>query len=276
MRSCYGLWLMAYGLWKMGNGCGKRLRPLTIAISHLPLAISVACTSGGPASTPTARNLVFITIDTLRADHVGAYGYTRARTPNLDALGRGGVLFDRAYAAAPITLPSHATLMSGLYPPGHGSRDNGLRVSPSVPTLATALKARGFRTGAFVAAFPLDHQFGLNRGFDVYGDHIPRGPDGRLANERPASQVVDEAIAWLRQLAPTQSPPAPPPFFLWVHLFEPHAPYGDPTGSRPVLDRYDDEIATADLQIGRLLDALGPGMADTLTVAAGDHGEAFG
>jgi choline-sulfatase len=281
MRSCYGSWLMAHGLWKMGNGCGKWLRPLTIAMGLLPLAIGVACGSRGPASTPTARNLVFITIDTLRADHVGAYGYTRARTPNLDALGRGGVLFDRAYAAAPITLPSHATLMSGLYPPGHGSRDNGLRVSPSVPTLATALQARGFRTGAFVAAFPLDHQFGLNRGFDVYGDHIPRGPDGRLANERPASQVVDEAIAWLRQLVPgpqssIPNPQSPIPFFLWVHLFEPHAPYGDPTGSRPVLDRYDDEIATADLQIGRLLDALGPGMADTLTVAAGDHGEAFG
>jgi len=212
MRARHGLWLMANGIWKMVNGDGSWFRPLTIAISHLPLAMAVACTSGGPASKPTARNLVVITIDTLRADHVGAYGYTRARTPNLDALGRGGVLFDRAYAAAPITLPSHATLMSGLYPPGHGSRDNGLRVSPGVPTLATALQARGFRTGAFVAAFPLDHQFGLNRGFDVYGDHIPRGPDGRLANERPASQVVDEAIAWLRHLIPTpQSHQSPRP-----------------------------------------------------------------
>ena len=105
-----------------------------------------------------------------------------------------------------MTLPSHATLLTGRYPPGHGSRDNGMRMSPDVPTLATTLQTSGFRTAAFVAAFPLDHQFGLNRGFDVYGDRIPRGPDGRIANERPASQVVDEAIAWLRQLAPRPAP----------------------------------------------------------------------
>src|SRR6185369_16901946 len=192
-----------------------------------------ACGSQKPASKPAARNLLLITIDTLRADHVGAYGWSRAHTPTLDSLAKRGALFERAYAAAPITLPSHATLMSGLYPPGHGSRDNGLVVSATVPTLATELRARGLRTAAFVAAFPLDHQFGLNRGFEVYSDHIPRGPDGRVANERPASQVVDEAIAWLRQLTPApQSPPIPNPqshipFFLWVHLFEPHAPYGD-------------------------------------------------
>jgi arylsulfatase A-like enzyme len=139
-----------------------------------------------------------ITVDTLRADHVGAYGHARARTPALDGLAASGTLFERAYAAAPITLPSHATLLTGRYPPGHGARDNGLHVSPTVPTLATELKARGFRTAAFVAAFPLDHQFGLNRGFDVYSDHLPRGSDGRLANERPASEVIAEAIAWLR------------------------------------------------------------------------------
>jgi choline-sulfatase len=268
----------------MADGYGGWFRPLTIAISLQPLAIAaIGCVGSAPTPKTAARNVVLITIDTLRADHVGAYGYARAQTPALDGLAKSGALFERAYAAAPITLPSHATLMSGLYPPGHGSRDNGLRVSPTVPTLATALKARGFRTGAFVAAFPLDHQFGLNRGFDVYGDHIPRGPDGRVANERPASQVVDEAIAWLRSPAPSpQSPsgspqsPVPSPFFLWVHLFEPHAPYGDPTSARPGLDRYDDEIATADRQIARLLGVLGPAMADTLVVAAGDHGEAFG
>jgi arylsulfatase A-like enzyme len=238
----------------------------------------VACSSGTPSPKSSARNFVLITIDTLRADHVGAYGYTRARTPALDGLAARGVLFERAFAAAPITLPSHATLLTGRYPPGHGARDNGLRVSPTVPTLATELHARGLRTAAFVAAFPLDHQFGLNRGFDVYGDHLPRGSDGRLSNERPASQVIADAIAWLRQLAPGPQPPAP--FFLWVHLFEPHAPYGDPpapgTAARPVLDRYDDEIATADREIERLLTALAPLAGDTLIVAAGDHGEAFG
>jgi arylsulfatase A-like enzyme/cytochrome c-type biogenesis protein CcmH/NrfG len=262
----------------MADGHGGWFRRWTIAISHLPLAMTLACAASAPSPKATTRNLVLITIDTLRADHVGAYGYSRARTPALDGLAAGGVLFERAYAAAPITLPSHATLLTGRYPPGHGARDNGVRVSPTVPTVATELRARGFRTAAFVAAFPLDHQFGLDRGFEVYGDHLPRGSDGRLANERPASDVVNDAIAWLRQQAP--GPQSPAPFFLWVHLFEPHAPYGDPSSpgatARPVLDRYDEEIATADREIGRLLTALAPAITDTLVVAAGDHGEAFG
>jgi arylsulfatase A-like enzyme/cytochrome c-type biogenesis protein CcmH/NrfG len=244
--------------------------PFAMAISLQPLAIG--CAREPQPSPLRARNLVLVTIDTLRADRLGAYGYARARTTNLDALAQAGTAFDRAYAASPVTLPSHATLLTGRYPPGHGSRDNGMRVSADVPTLATALQARGLETAAFVAAFPLDHQFGLNRGFDVYGDRIPRAPDGRIANERPASQVVDDAIAWLRQVAPQ----APRAFLLWVHLFEPHAPYGDPSSGRTVDERYDEEIATVDREIGRLLAALGPVKAETLVVAAGDHGEAFG
>jgi arylsulfatase A-like enzyme/cytochrome c-type biogenesis protein CcmH/NrfG len=220
--------------------------------------------------------LVVITIDTLRADHVGAYGWSRAQTATLDGLAKNGALFERAYAAAPITLPSHATLFTGRYPPGHGSRDNGLRVSQEVPTIATELHARGFATAAFVAAFPLDHQFGLNRGFDVYGDRLPRAADGRPANERPAADVVNDAIAWLKTFSNPQSAIHNPQFFLWVHLFEPHAPYGDPSSSRPALDRYDEEIATADREAGRLIAALGSTKANTLIVAAGDHGEAFG
>ena len=267
-----------------------------LALSAVLIGLTTGCRTA-PAPKPTARNLLLITIDTLRADHVGAYGYARARTPVLDGLARGGVMFDRAYAASPVTLPSHATLLTGRYPPGHASRDNGLRVSADVPTLATVLHARGVKTAAFVAAFPLDHQFGLNRGFDVYGDQIPRRPDGRVANERQASQVVDDSIAWLKQFvlspepsalsgspAPSARParpappalPAPPAFFLWVHLFEPHAPYGDPSTGRPAVDRYDDEIATVDREVGRLLDALGPARRDTLIVATSDHGEAFG
>ena len=238
-----------------------------------------ACSAEKPGSKPTARNLLLITIDTLRADHVGAYGYARARTAALDGLAKNGALFERAYAAAPITLPSHATLLTGRYPPGHGARDNGLRVSPTVPTLATGLHAKGFATAAFVAAFPLDHQFGLNRGFDVYGDRLPRGADGKPANERPAADVVNDAISWLRQnseLGTENSERRTSRFFLWVHLFEPHAPYGDPSSTRPALDRYDEEIATADREIGRLIAALGPAAANTLVVAGGDHGEAFG
>ncbi len=241
-----------------------------------------ACSNPKPASKLNARNLLLITIDTLRADHVGAYGYARARTSTLDRIAAGGALFEHAFAAAPITLTSHATLLSGRYPPGHGARDNGLRVADGVPTLATELHAKGFATAAFVAAFPLDHQFGLNRGFDVYGDRLPRGADGRLANERPAASVVNDAIAWLQTVSNPQSNQqsaiSNQQFFLWVHLFEPHAPYGDPssTSTRPVLDRYDEEIATADAEAGRLIAALGAAAPSTLIVVAGDHGEAFG
>ena len=231
-----------------------------------------AC-SGGTATKPAAaRNLVLATIDTLRADHVGAYGYARSQASFVDRLAQSGVTFDRAYAAAPITLPSHATLMTGRYPPGHGSRDNGMHVSPTVPTLATELKVHGFKTAAFVAAFPLDHQFGLDRGFDVYSDRLPRGTDGKQANERPASQVVDEAIGWLRQNLELRTSR----FFLWVHVFEPHAPYGDASDRRPVLDRYDQEIGVANRELLRLLTAIAGVAQDTLVVVAGDHGEAFG
>ena len=269
MRTGHGPWLMAGGIWKTAT-------LFAFAISLLPLALMLAC-SHAPVSTPPARNLLLITVDTLRADHVGAYGWARARTGTLDGLAKSGAVFERAYAAAPITLPSHATLLTGRYPPGHGARDNGLRVSPTVPTLATELRARGFATAAFVAAFPLDHQFGLNRGFDVYGDRLPRAADGRPADERPAADVVNDAIAWLSSQSAIRDPrSAAPPFFLWVHVFEPHAPYGDPSSARPALDRYDDEIATADREIGRLIAALGPAAASTLVVAAGDHGEAFG
>jgi choline-sulfatase len=240
--------------------------------------VMAACNTEKPSPKTSARNLVLITIDTLRADHVGAYGWSRARTSTLDAIAKNGALFEHAYAAAPITLTSHATLLSGRYPPGHGARDNGLRMSQDVPTLATELRAKGFATAAFVAAFPLDHQFGLNRGFDVYGDRLPRGADGRLANERPATDVVNEAIAWLSTTnAEQRTTNVARPFFLWIHLFEPHAPYGDPSNrSRPALERYDDEIAIADREAGRLVAALGPAAATTLVVAAGDHGEAFG
>ena len=228
-----------------------------------------------PAPTPAAvqaRNLVLITIDTLRADRVGAYGYARARTPQIDALAARGVRFEHAFATAPITLPSHASLMTGRYPPGHGSRHNGIKVDATVPTLAKALSAAGFTSGAFVSAFPLDRRFGLNDGFAAYDDKMPREGRKRAENERAGRLTVDQAIAWLRL-----TPPGPGNrLFLWVHLFEPHAPYGDPKSGRPALDRYDDEIAESDVQVGRVIEALGPEAASSLIVVAADHGEAFG
>jgi arylsulfatase A-like enzyme/thioredoxin-like negative regulator of GroEL len=221
-----------------------------------------------PAPPPSARSVLLITIDTLRADRVGAYGDTRARTPVLDGLARRGTRFDRAYAAAPITLTSHASLMTGRYPPGHGARHNGMRIDDGVPVLAEAFGKSGFATGAFVGAFPLDRRFGLARGFQAYGDRMPRTA-GAVANERPGHAVVDEAVAWLRGLGTAR-------FFLWLHLFEPHAPYGLPGDMGPVDQRYGDEIAEADRQAGRLLDALGDAARETVIVVAADHGEAFG
>jgi choline-sulfatase len=238
-----------------------------IAMAIVPSMLFFACGRADRTPATSARNLLLITVDTLRADHIGAYGYARARTPAMDALARSGIVFERAYAAAPITLPSHATILTGRYPPGHGARDNGIRVSPTVPTLAAELRARGFKTAAFVAAFPLDHQFGLDRGFDVYSDRLGRAADGRPANERAATEVAAEASTWLSANA-AQS------FFVWVHFFEPHAPYAGDL-SRPTIDRYDDEIAAVDRSIDVLRRAAAA-VPGTLVVVAGDHGEAFG
>ena len=228
-----------------------------------------------PPAAPRATNLVLVTIDTLRADHVGAYGAARARTPVLDRLARAGVRFEHAYAPAPITLSSHASMLTGRYPAGHGARHNGLRMRDDVRTLATTLQAAGFATAAFVSAFPLDRRFGLARGFDVYDDRMPRGADGRVANERPGGDTVAAALTWLRTARAGRQPPtAGRRSFLWIHLFEPHAPYeGD--SSIPPPERYDQEIARADVLLGRIVEAVGEA-GDTLVVVAGDHGEAFG
>ncbi|RPJ65211.1 MAG: hypothetical protein EHM24_21835, partial [Acidobacteria bacterium] len=237
------------------------------------LGLVLGCGGGPTRSSPPvapASNLLLITIDTLRADHVGAYGHAAARTPVMDSLARDGVRFEHALAAAPLTLTSHASLLTGRYPPGHGARNNGMRMRP-VPTLATMLRAQGFATAAFVAAFPLDGRFGLAGGFETYSDDLPRGADGRPLDERPAPAVADEAIGWLNAQPGGR-------FFAWVHFFEPHAPYGPPgsNDTRPPAARYDDEIAIADREAGRVIAALGNRAASTLVVVAADHGESFG
>jgi choline-sulfatase len=246
----------------LGHGLGAALLVAAVA--------SGAC--GSPSQTVRSevpQHLILITIDTLRADRVGAYGYARARTPRIDALATKGVRFDAAFATAPITLPSHASLLTGVYPPGHGSRHNGMAVHENVPTLATILANAGFTTGAFVSAFPLDRRFGIDRGFSTYDDRLPRGNRGQALNERPGRIVVDEAQRWIEASRERR-------MFLWVHLFEPHAPYGDPRSGRSASDRYDDDVAEADVQVGRLMEALGSEASRSLVVVASDHGEAFG
>jgi choline-sulfatase len=241
------------------------------AVRFLLLSLAVAAVSCRPTNPDAepARHVLLITIDTLRADHVGAYGARQARTPALDGLARDGALFERAWAPTPITLPSHASLLSGHYPPVHGARHNGIAMSGTVETLATRFKQAGFATAAFVSAFPLDHRFGLARGFDVYDDELPRSERGRPLNERPGAETVNRALAWLDARGETR-------VFLWVHLFEPHAPYGSAESGASVGARYADEVATADRELGRLLGALGDRAKDTLVVATADHGEAFG
>ena len=228
---------------------------------------------------PVARpahgfNLLLVTLDTVRADHVGVWGYGPAETPNLDRLAAQGVRFAEAEAVAPLTLPSHATILSGLLPPRHGLRNNGLGCFPRAPpTLATNLAGAGYRTGAFVSAFVLDHRYGLDRGFQIYDDDVPRDSVAGLDARRSGNLTVDRALAWLDRQGSG-------PFFLWVHLYDAHAPYAppEPFATRFAAAPYDGGVAEDDLQLGRLLtDLERRGLTATTVVAvAADHGEELG
>lgn len=234
------------------------------------LLLMLACAEPAPeapAPPPAKRPFVLVlTLDTTRADRLGAWGYAAARTPTLDALAARGTRFSRAYTVTPLTIPSHATLFTGLYPPRHGVTDNGdARLSDAAETLAERLSARGWRTHAAVAAFVTRADWGFGQGFHGYDDALGI-PSDRLSwtAERRADAVIDDAI---RAVPDTD--------FLWVHLFDAHAPYEPPEPYRSEHpDRpYDGEIAFMDAQIARLL-AVVPD--DALIVVAGDHGEGFG
>jgi len=219
-------------------------------------------------------NVLLITLDTTRADHLGAMGDTAARTPTLDALAARGALFERAYASTPRTLPSHTTILTGLEIDQHRVRDNGQFFARDAgETLAERLGARGYATAAFVAAAVLDSVFGLDRGFDIYDDDIPwdQRPLNRTVPQRRGEVVVDHARAWLEQRPRG-------PFFLWVHLYDPHSPRDPPAPFAAMEDPYAAEIAYADAQVARLLDAVERATAgqDTLIVVIGDHGESLG
>ncbi len=241
----------------------------------LVAAAMPGCRRAGQGSPPAPRNLLLVTIDTLRADHVGAYG-AAAATPALDRVAREGTRFAAAWSPVPLTLPAHATILTGLLPPRHGLRLNGAGALPQTTrTLAGHLRDHGYRTAAFVAAFVLDRRFGLGREFDHFDDEIPAAARhaGGLEAERPGTEVVARALAWLGA-ADTR------PFFAWVHLYEPHAPYEPPEPYRSTFpgDPYRGEVATADAAFDRLLRYLDEaGLAHrTLLAVMGDHGEALG
>ena len=226
-------------------------------------------------------NVVMITLDTTRADRLGCYGYRGATTPNIDALAGRGVLFTQATSPAPLTLPAHASIMTGTYPTYHGVRVNGATaLGEPQHTLAEALSERGYATGAFIAAFVLDGRWGLNQGFDHYDDRFDLKEYERLdlaGVQRPADEVVDAALAWLEGHKRK-------PFFAWIHLYDPHAPYEPPepfaprSGGQDLEALYDGEIAFADAQIGRCVSWLrANGLDDrTVLVVLADHGEALG
>lgn len=228
-----------------------------------------------------ARSLLLVSIDTLRADHLGCYGYADAMTPRLDGLAARGLRFTRATTVVPLTLPAHSSLMTGTFPGGHGVRDNGgFYLGDDQVTLAEQLKEKGYRTGGFVGSFVLDRRWGIAQGFDRYFDEFDlkkfeQAPSMDVI-QRPGSEVVDRALTWLGQ-------DRDEPFFAWVHLYDPHAPYEAPEPYRSrfpatATGAYDAEIATADAQVGRLLDALDADgrLAETLVVVVGDHGEMLG
>ena len=228
------------------------------------------------------QNVLLITIDTLRADALGSYGGPAA-TPALDTLASEGVRFDFAHAHAVLTLPSHASILTGEYPVTHGVRENsGYRLPAGARTIATMLKRAGYATAAFVAAFPVHSRFGLNAGFDVYDDRFGDGfgPVDLAMPERPASKVVPLAREWIAGRAASVSGTgrSGSPWFVWVHVFDPHAPYQPP----PPFDAHYDarpyfgEVAATDAALAPLLEDVRKSARPTLVIATSDHGEGLG
>src|ERR1700719_2825300 len=251
------------------------------AISWVLLSLAQAFGAATPAhKTPAHKNkpnVLLITIDTVRADHVGCYGAKDVQTPTLDALARDGIVFERAISQVPLTWPSHAAILTGLYPFQNGVQDfTAQPLESRFRSVAQAFQTHGYATGAVVSAFVLDRSWGLSRGFDFYDDAF--APEA-FANrdiglvDRRAGESIDHALAWLKknQLRP---------FFFWLHLYDPHSPYDppEPFRSRYQSHLYDGEIAYADHELGRLLAWLKQTQLydSTLILFLSDHGESLG
>lgn len=233
-----------------------------------------ACLAFAAAAAGQELNLLVVTIDTLRPDRLSCYGSKHLRTPRIDGLAAKGVLFERAFAHNPETLPSHANIFLGLTSLAHGVSENSKSVvAPEFQTLAELLRSRGYATAAFVSAFPLDSRFGLDQGFEVYDDRFPaRARPGLRVSERPAEKTVSAALAWLADRKG--------PWFCWVHLWDPHDPYAPP---EPFLTRFRDdpysgEVAYVDAQLEPLFTELDRRQlaSKTLVVLTADHGESLG
>ena len=249
----------------------------TASILALAMSWAVFGEARGPAPAPQSPSILLITIDTLRADHVGCYGNARVGTPVMDGLAAAGVRFENAYAQAPITLPSHAVILTGTYPMYNGVRDfTSPGLPASIPTLAEMLRVRGYRTAAFVSSYALNSMWGLNRGFEVYDDDLGLEP-GRSNDiflvERRGDRTVDRLLAWLNRQGSA-------PIFVWLHLYDPHSPYRPP---EPYLSKYaghpyDGEIAFDDAQVGRVIARLKElrRFNSMAVLLLSDHGESLG
>ena len=246
--------------------------PVLLWAASLPFCL-IATPTRLKAADPKP-NVIFITIDTLRADHLGCYGYREIQTPNIDALARTSARFSHAYTPVPLTLPAHASLFTGSFPMATGVHDFAVnKVPSSAVTLAEVLRQNDYATGAFIGAPVLDSTYGLNQGFETYFDHFDFSHlDESKADKikRRGDVVIDEALSWLKR-TPRR------PFFLWVHLYDAHYPYSppEPYASRYRGHPYDGEIAFADAQVGRLVSFLKEtgSFVNSLVVLAGDHGE---
>jgi len=226
-------------------------------------------------------NMVLITLDTTRADHLSIYGYDKVKTPNLERLAKRGLVFEQCVTASPFTLPAHCSIMTGLYPTFHGVRINGnTALAEKHATMAKVLGSKGYDCAAFIGAFVLDGRWGLKQGFAHYDDNFDLNKYKQLdlgLVQRPASDVVDSAITWLAARKEK-------PFFTWLHLYDPHIPYDPPepyrsaSSARGITGLYDGEIAAMDAQIGRFCDWLAVNDLDdnTILILVGDHGEALG
>jgi choline-sulfatase len=228
------------------------------------------------ARGPERSNVLLITIDTLRWDHLGCYGSHDSATPVLDGLAARGARFETAVVHVPLTAPSHASILTGLTPLGHGVRDNGaFTLPPNLGSLPMVFKRAGYDTAAFVSGFPLDRRFGFANGFDIYDDRLPRGAGRSTAQtERRADATTTVVLDWLGQRTSAAT------WFLWVHYFDPHAPYEPPAELRArfASTPYDGEIAFVDKEIGRLFDRLQErgALAHTIVLMTADHGESLG
>lgn len=243
------------------------------------LALLITLTGCGRSDSPPPPNVLLISVDTLRADRLGSYGFPLARTGQIDRLAAEGVRFTDAITVAPITLPAHSSMMTGLIPPAHGVRDNGIfALNQDAETIAERLRTAGYETRAFVSAEVLNRRYNLDQGFESYDDAVWSAPEAAMfmIRYRPAHDTISRVLDWYETRL-TQSPDRP--FFTWIHLFDPHQPLQPPTGYRPFSPTlYDAEIAYVDDQLGRLFEALRrSGELDkTLVVFTSDHGESLG